>query len=226
MDNLLFTIGVFIAFHVIPALPPLRAFLVRVLGLKLYIAFYSVVSIGLLILVGMAYAEADYVQLWDQAYWMRWVPLVLMYPACVFLVGSLVNANPLSVGVRGDDFDPEKPGIVSVTRHPMIWAFLLWSVAHIVPNGDLASVALFGLFALLSLGGFWSLDAKKRRQLGAEKWVKLAGPTSIVPFYAALRGKTQVHWGVVLCQPTIGGLVLYAILMGGHYVIGGVDPLP
>ncbi|MFC1673988.1 NnrU family protein [Pseudomonadota bacterium] len=226
MEQLLLTMGVFIAFHVVPAIGSVRRFIVGAMGLRMYIAFYSMVSVGLLVLVGIAYSQADYVHLWDQAYWMRWVPLVLMYPACVFLVGSLVNANPLSVGVRPNDFEVDKPGIVSVTRHPLIWAFLLWSVAHMVANGDLASLLLFGLFTILSLAGFPSLDAKKRRELGAEKWAELAGKTSVIPFAAALTGRTQVNWGVVLCQPTIGGLIFYAVLLGGHWLVGGVDPLP
>jgi len=226
METLLLTIGVFIAFHIVPAIGPVRRGLIKVLGKAPYIVGYSMISLGLLGWVGIAYSEAEYVELWAQAEWMRWVPLVAMYPACVFLVGTLVHANPLSVGVRGDRFDPEEPGIVSVTRHPLMWSLLLWSGAHIVPNGDLASVLMFGLFTLLGAFGPMSLDAKARRQLGAERWAELAGPTSNVPFAAALLGRTKVDWGMVLCRPTIGGMILYAVLLGGHFYAIGVDPLP
>lgn len=226
METLLLTITVFIAFHVVPAIGPIRRGLIGTMGKAPYIVGYSMISLGLLGWVGIAYAEADYVELWEQAYWMRWVPLLAMYPACALLVGSLMHANPLSVGVRGDRFDPEKPGIVSVTRHPLMWALLLWSTAHIVPNGDVASVLMFGLFTLLGAFGPMSLDAKARRQLGPERWAELAGPTSNVPFAAILRGRIPADWGNVLCQPAIGGMILYAVLMGGHYFVIGIDPLP
>lgn len=226
METLLLTISVFVAFHIVPAIGPVRRSLIGVLGKAPYIVGYSMVSLGLLGWVGIAYSEADYVEVWAQAAWMRWVPLALMYPACVLLVGSLTQANPLSVGVRGSAFNPDKPGIVSVTRHPLMWALLLWSTAHMVPNGDGASLLMFGLFTLLGLFGPLSLDAKARRQLGAERWATLAAPTSSVPFWAALTGRTKIDWGNVLCLPAIGGMVLYGVLMGGHLYAIGVSPLP
>ena len=231
METLLITIAVFIAFHMVPAIGPIRRGLISVVGQVPYIVGYSMLSLGLLGWVGVAYAEADYVELWQQATWMRWVPLVLMYPACALLVGSLAHANPLSVefragGLRGDPFNPEKPGIVSVTRHPLMWSFVLWAVAHMVPNGDVASLLMFGLFALLGLAGPKILDAKAKRKLGAEKWAELSGPTSNVPFIAILKGSIPADWGNVFCQPAIGGMILYAVLMGGHIFVIGASPLP
>lgn len=226
METLLLTIGVFIAFHVIPAIGPVRRGLIATIGKVPYIVGYSMASLGLLGWVGVAYSEAEYIELWQTAEWMRWVPVILMYPACALVVGSLMHANPLSVGLRGDQFDPEKPGIVSVTRHPLMWGLLLWSLAHMAPNGDLASLLMFGLFTLLGLAGPPSLDAKARRKLGAERWAELAGPTSNIPFAAILRGRVPGDWGNVFCQPAIGGMILYAVLMGGHYYVIGISPLP
>jgi uncharacterized membrane protein len=226
METLLLTIGVFIAFHLIPAIGPVRRRLVASIGLAPYMVGYSMLSLGLLGWVGVAYAEADYVELWVQAPWMRWVLVLVMYPVSVLLVGFFLHANPLSVGFRGASFDPAKPGIVSVTRHPLMWALLLWALAHIVPNGDAASLLMFGLFALLGAMGPVSLDMKARRQLGAERWAALAGPTSSVPFWAALTGRGKIDWGNVLCQPAIGGMILYAALMGAHAYVIGVSPLP
>lgn len=226
METLLLTIGVFIAFHLIPAIGPVRRRLVANIGLVPYIVGYSMLSLGLLGWVGVAYAEADYVELWAQATWMRWVPVVVMVPVCVLLAGFFVHANPLSVGFRGASFNPDKPGIVSVTRHPLMWALLLWALAHIVPNGDVASLLMFGLFAVLGAVGPLSLDAKARRQLGAERWAALAKPTSNLPFAAALQGHSKIDWGNVLCQPAIGGMILYAVLMAAHPYVIGVSPLP
>jgi len=226
MEALLTSLGAFVAFHVVPAIGPLRRFLVGAMGSVMYTVTYSAVSVGLLVWVGFAYGEAEYVELWPRSEWMIWVPVALMYPACAFLMGSLKNANPLSVGVRADDYDPDRPAIVSITRHPLMWALILWSGAHIVPNGDQASVLMFGLFALYGAAGPRIIDAKKRRQLGFDAWAKLAGPTSSVPFWAALRGRTKVDWENVACAPGLGGLVLYAVLMGAHLFVIGVSPLP
>ena len=226
METLLLTIGVFIAFHLIPAIGPVRRRLVATVGLVPYIVGYSMLSLGLLGWVGVAYAQADYIELWVQAPWMRWVLVVVMVPVCVLLAGFFLHANPLSVGFRAASFDPAKPGIVSVTRHPLMWALLLWAAAHLVANGDLASWVMFGFFALLALAGPPSLDAKARRQMGAERWAALAGPTSSVPFWAALKGRGKIDWGNVLCQPVIGGMILYAVLMGAHPYVIGASPLP
>lgn len=231
METLLITIGIFIAFHMVPAIGPVRRGLISTIGKVPYMVGYSMLSLGLLGWVGVAYGEADYVELWQQATWMRWVPLILMYPACALVVGSLVHANPLSVpplfaSGNVDEFDPSKPGIVSVTRHPLMWGLMLWSIAHMVPNGDLASVLMFGLFTLLGLVGPKSLDVKAKRKLGAEKWAELAGKTSNVPFIAILKGSVPADWGKVFCQPAIGGMILYAVLMGGHIFVIGMSPLP
>lgn len=226
MADLILTLVVFAVFHMIPALGPVRRALVGAIGKAPYIVGYSMISIGLLGWVGVAYANAEYVHLWDQAYWMRWVPVVLMVPACMLLVGALTHANPLSVSLRAEGFNPEKPGIVSITRHPLIWGLVLWAVAHVIPNGDGASLVMFGFFALLGLVGPKSLDAKARRTLGEERWAELAGRTSSVPLLAVLRGRAAIDWPNVLCQPLIGGMVLYAVLMGGHLFAIGASPLP
>lgn len=226
MQTLILTICVFIVFHILPAIGPVRRTLIGAIGKGPYIVGYSMASLGLLGWVGIAYGEAEYIEVWAFDPWMYWVPVVLMYPACALLVGSLAHANPLSVGVRGDSFNPEKPGIVSVTRHPLMWGLVLWSASHMVPNGDVASLLMFGLFTGLGLAGPKSLDMKAQRKLGAEKWAALAGPTSNVPFAAILRGRTPADWGNVFCQPAIGGMILYGALMGAHYFVIGVSPLP
>ena len=60
------------------------------------------------------------------------------------------------------------PGIAGITRHPLLWAFTLWALAHMAPNGDLAHVLLFGLFAVFGIAGMSALDRRKRKQWGAD----------------------------------------------------------
>ena len=96
MIDLLLTIGVFIAFHLIPAIGPVRRFLLRAMGLRMYVGLYSAVSVGLLILVSVAYVNADSDILWPQWPWTRWVPVVIMPFVSLLLVSTLSEPNPFS----------------------------------------------------------------------------------------------------------------------------------
>jgi len=226
MTNLLLIMGVFIAFHIIPAIRPIRLFLVRTLGMKMYVVLYSAVSIGLLVLVAAAYTQADTDIVWPQWPWTRWVPVLTMPLACLFLVGTLTAPNPLSVGVKAHRYDPAHPGIISITRHPLIWAMVFWAVAHMAPNGDTASLLLFGLFAALGLMGPWSLDRKARKDMGEDAWRRLVAPTSNVPFWAILRGRTRLDLkGIGWLRILVAGL-LYVSILHTHELVIGMSPFP
>ncbi len=226
MSNLLLALGVFITFHAIPAAAPVRRALIEKFGKTVYIVGYFILSIALLTWVGFAYADADTSLLWPQWPWTRWVPVLVMPFVCILLVGALTQPNPLSIGVRAAQFDPARPRIVSITRHPIIWALVLWGLAHIVPNGNTASVLLFGLFVVLAALGPFSLDAKARRVLGGEDWARLAKPTSNVPFLAIFAGRTRLDWRGIGWVPVVGGLLLYGALLLAHPYVIGVSPLP
>jgi len=226
MINLLAALLVFIAFHAIPAIGPVRRTLVVKLGMGIYIVGYSALSILLLTWVVMAYGNADTDVVWPQWPWTRWVPLLTMPWACLFLVATFSEPNPLSVSVKAKQFDPAHPGTVSITRHPLIWALLLWSGAHLLPNGDTASIVLFGLFAALALMGPKSLDTKKRHELGDAEWQRLSAATSTIPFWAIVQGKTRLDLkGIGLPRIAIA-LALYATLLGLHPWVIGISPLP
>jgi uncharacterized membrane protein len=63
---------------------------------------------------------------------------------------------------------------------------------HLVVNGDLASVILFGSLLLLALGGTVSIDAKRRRSFG-DQWSRFIQATSNVPFAAIATGRNQLR---------------------------------
>jgi uncharacterized membrane protein len=46
------------------------------------------------------------------------------------------------------------------------WGVALWALVHLVVNGDLASLILFGSLLVIALGGTVSIDAKRRRKFG------------------------------------------------------------
>ncbi len=226
MAELLISLGVFIAFHIVPAIAPVRRVLVSAVGLKVYIVGYSFLSLALLAWVSWAYVNADTTVLWSQWPWTRWVPALVMPVSCLMLVSTLSEPNALSVGVRADQFDPARPGIVSITRHPLIWALALWALAHLAPNGDTASLLLFGLFAVLALFGPWSLDRKKRREMGTAKWLHLTQFTSSVPFWAVVRGRARLDLRGIGGRRALAAGVLYLVLLLGHEWAIGVSPFP
>ncbi len=226
MTDLLITIAIFIIAHMVPAVAPLRRALVSLLGRRTYIVGFSLISLGLLGWVGVAYFEAPYVELWAQAPWMRWAPVVLMAPACILLVAVFTHPNPLSVALRSQPFDPSRPGMVAVTRHPLLWALVLWASGHAVVNGDAASLIVFGLFAVLGAAGVFSIDARKKTKLGGEVWARLAATTSFLPFGATLTGHTKLGWNALGWGTLAGALVLYGTLLWAHPWVIGVSPLP
>ena len=83
---------------------------------------------------------------------------------CLLLAFGIAAPNPLSIASRNDTaYDPDHPGIVGCTRHPVLWAATLWASAHVPPNGDLAHVIVFCLFAVLGVFGALIVDIRKQR---------------------------------------------------------------
>lgn len=213
MTDLFLAIMAFILSHAIPAVKPLRAYLIRALGFKMYVTLYSMMSIGVLIWLGFAFAAAPYVEVWAFHDWTRWITIIVMAPSCALLMVGLFSPNPLSLSlISAESFDPARPGIAGVIRHPVIWAIGLWALAHMPPNGDVASLSMFSLLLLAGLSGPKSLDAKRRAKLGDDKWVTLAEAPKTL--------KGLKIW------PLVVGLILYAALFNVHEWVIGVQPLP
>jgi uncharacterized membrane protein len=193
------------------------------MGRGVYLAAYSALSLALLAWLIAAARRAESPLLWDPAPWQWHVTLVLMPLATFLLVAGLLATNPLSISFRsGSD-----PGaITAVTRHPVLWAFLIWALAHIPPNGDLVSVILFGGMASFSVAGFFILDAKARRRLGTERWHAVAGKTSVLPLATLLAGHTPWRHLIQLIPPAViaTGFHVWFVLQG-HALLIGPDPL-
>jgi uncharacterized membrane protein len=214
---------VFLALHMVPAIPPLRARLVRAVGRRNYLIGYSLVSLLALAWLFHATMRLDFVPLWDAAAWQAWIPLVLTPVALVFLVAGLLSPNPASITLRSPNLAPG--AITTVTRHPVLWGFALWAGSHLVPNGDMRSLLLFGSLLAFALLGMVMTDRRARRRL-EEHWPATAGSSSFLPFAAALAGRTRLR----LDRPLVIGLLASAaltawLLLGGHVVLFGADPL-
>ncbi len=226
LAGLALAVLVFVGSHVLVSSTPLRGVLVGVLGETGYTIAYSAMSAVFLVWVGWAYRAAPYEELWAPVAWARWVPILVMPVASVFLVAGLTTPNPTAVG--GDRLagrGEPATGILKVTRHPVMWAFALWAMAHIPINGDAASLFLFGSMLVLALAGQPLIDRKKKARLGAD-WERLAAVSSNLPFAALLSGRTRVSLAEIGWHRIGIGLVLYLGFLDFHARVIGVSPLP
>ncbi|MGD9508242.1 MAG: NnrU family protein [Geminicoccaceae bacterium] len=198
--------------HALPARPALRRRLTDLLGTRLYLLLYSAISLLLLWWLIAAAGRAPYVPLWEPAAWQVHTVMLAMAAACILVALAVGRPNPFSFG-GGDParFDPQRPGIVGLTRHPILLAAALWAGAHLLANGDLAHVLLFGAFLGMALTGMAALDRRARSRHGGDR-----------PKLAALRGPTLLPGDAL--RLALAAL-LFAALLLLHPAVIGVDPL-
>ena len=209
---------VFFVSHMVLVRPPVRPVLVALLSPRGFSLCYSLLSLTILWWLIVAARDAPYVALWAWEPWQTLVPVLVMLPVCLVLAFGIGVPNPFSFGGRNNNrFDPEHPGIVGLMRHPILVAAFLWSAAHVVPNGDLAHVILFGTFAVFSLAGMKLIDLRKQRDMGPA-WPALVADLKCSPRTA------RVNWRSFLIRATTG-VVLYLALAVLHPLFAGVDPL-
>jgi len=219
--------AVFLLSHAVPARPGVRAALVKALGERGFLIGYSVVSLAILAWLIVAAGRAPMIELWPFRHWQMWAPNLAMPLACMCAAFGIGAANPLSFGGHPNGrFDPAHPGIAGVARHPLLWAIALWSASHLVPNGDLAHVLLFGVFALLALAGMVMIDRRKRRQLGGQAWSHMAARTSLWPFAALISRRWRPRVLRIDPMRIAIGLLAWLVLLLAHPSVIGVSPLP
>ncbi len=215
----------FLGSHILLSSTGLRGTLREQLGERGFLLLYSAVALATLAWFIHSYVQSPLIPLWAFQSWMIYFPVTVMPFACVLLICGLTVANPTAVGMerRIAVHDPA-PGILRVTRHPVMWAIGLWALAHMVPKGDAASLIFFGMLALLALGGTLLIDRKKRLALGTH-WARLAEGTSNLPFLALFAGRTRLKPGEIGLLRLVAGLLLYAVLLLAHPLYAGM-PVP
>lgn len=216
MTEFLIAVLVFLAAHSLPAATGLRGRAIARIGRRAYLTLYSLLSLAVLAWLISAALRAPYVELWAPGPALMAVPLLAMLPACLLLAAGATRPNPLSVTFVGGPVDPEAPGILAVTRHPILWAFFLWAAGHAAANGDLVAVLLFGGFALFSLAGMPLLERRARRRGETEAFALTRGHLT-----ARCARALSLRTGIEL----LAGLALYAALLAAHGPVIGVDPL-
>ncbi|TDI55780.1 MAG: NnrU family protein [Alphaproteobacteria bacterium] len=217
---------VFVLAHVVPARPGLRGRLVGWLGQRTYQALYSALSLALLAWLISAAIRAPEIVIWEPARWQGVLALIAVPLALTLIFAGLIKPNPLSVSLSTKGYDPARPGLLAITRHPVLWGFSLWGGAHVAANGDLVGIILFGVLTLFALIGTKILDRRKARLLGDEEWRRLAAHTANAPFVAVLQGRARPGIDRPLLIGITAAVIASAILLaGGHLWLFGADPL-
>jgi len=164
-------------------------------GEKFYKGMYSVASlVGFVLMVyGFSKIRWDSPLLWVPPVGMRHLAALLMLPSLVLLVASQVPHNAIKAKLR----------------HPMVLAVKVWALAHLLANGKLADVELFGALLVWAVLNFRASRQRDRQ----------AVPDSSDGQVAPVDTSNTAR--VVL----IGVAVWAILLFGGHTWLFAVSPL-
>jgi len=148
MTLLIIGIIVFLGIHLLPTFPQFRERLIGSLGETGYKAAFGVLSIAGFVLLVWGFASAPVIQIWSPPPWTRWVAIILMLPAFIFLVAAYVPGR-----------------IKAKVKHPFLVAIKTWALAHLIANGDLASIILFGSFLAYAVYDRIALKGRRPTEL-------------------------------------------------------------
>jgi uncharacterized membrane protein len=189
MEVLIFGLIVVLGTHSLKVFAPAwRTALVARFGEGPYRGLYSLVSlIGLILTVwGFGRAWQDPTFVYAPPSWGRHVAMALMVPALILVFSSVFPAG----------------WIKRYVNHPLLIATMLWAIAHLLANGDLAGVVLFAAFLI------WAVVDR------------LVQPVRSAPAGIAAKPGRGDYAAIA------AGLALYAALVGGlHFWLFGVSPV-
>lgn len=185
MTLLILGILVFFGIHLVPAAPELRDRLVGRLGRRGWKGFMALIAIAGFVLMVRGWQRAEIVPVYTPPEFGHWLPRIFMLPALILLVAAYIPSN-----------------IKRVTRHPMLWATVIWAVAHLFANGDLRSLLLFGSFGLWALFDMWSANRR-----------------------GAFLSEQRIAW-YYEAATVFAGVVAYAMLVRFHGILFGVPVMP
>ena len=202
----------------------LRAALVRRFGVARFRATFSVLSIGALAFLIVAYRHAPAVPVWFAPRGLRDFLTLVMLVAFVLFAGALARRNLTSIG--GERAPPEPArGMQRITRHPMLWSFALWAAVHMIALGTADAFLFFGSFLVSAIRGMPSIDAKLASN-NPPLWAELARTTSIVPFGAVAAGRNRIVLSEIGWIGPLAALVVWAFFLAYiHRFLFGVSPL-
>ena len=208
--GLLFSAIAFVGTHFLLS-HPLRAPLVRAVGIGPFQGIYSLVALvtfGLMIYFYRLCGREP--PLWEvsDALWI--FSTLLMWLGSILFVGSFVR-NPALPGVRmARGLKPT--GVFAITRHPMMWGFASWAIVHLIVVAMPKALVFDGAIVFLALAGAVGQDRKKAGLMG-ERWHEWTAQTAFIPFTRGVANPGAVA--------LIGGTLLFLIATWAHPIPAG-----
>jgi uncharacterized membrane protein len=161
MGLLVMILGLMLFFgvHTLTTQRDLRARFIAWMGEGGYKIFYSLASVAGLALIAWgfgAYRATGWIDVWNPPKAFKHITVALMLPAVILVVASYLRGR-----------------IYTTLKHPMLTGIKLWAAAHLLANGDLGSIILFGSF--LAWAVFDRISLKHRPDAGAPP-IPVGGP--------------------------------------------------
>lgn len=129
-----------------------RAAMIGRYGQNAYRALHSLGSIlglGLMVYGFGVYRATGWIDVWQPPLWTRHLALTLTLPVFVLLAATVL------------------PGwIKAMAKHPTLLAVKIWATAHLLANGDLGSILLFGSFLAWAVMARISMKGRPEEQAG------------------------------------------------------------
>ena len=141
----------FLGVHTLTTQRDLRANLICSMGeggYKIGYALLSLVGLALIVWGFAHYRAAGMWNVWTPPTLLKHITVALMLPAVILVVASYIRGR-----------------IFATLKHPMLAGIKLWAAAHLLANGDLGSIILFGSF--LAWAVFDRISMKRRNAPGA-----------------------------------------------------------
>ena len=182
----------FLGIHTVTTQRELRARAIASLGeggYKIVYALLSLAGLALIVWGFAAYRATGWIDVWQPPKAFKHLTVALMLPAVILVVASYVRGR-----------------IYTTLKHPMLAGVKLWAAAHLIANGDLGSIILFGSF--LGWAVFDRISLKHRADSGAPP-IPVGGPGNdliavAVGIVAYLALAFAFH-PVVIGVPVMGG---------------------
>ena len=190
MSSLVLAAATFLALHVVVSGTRLRDGIVGAIGDGLYRGLFALASLATIVWMARAYAAAPGLPGRRRGRCIGSLCCWACRPPC---------SSP-SVSPRRTQRPPAPrasspracPCAASCgSRAPVFGGVAIWALAHLLVNGDAASLVLFGTLLALALLGPRLIDAKRARAYG-QRWAAFAAPTSVLPFAAIAAGRNRV----------------------------------
>lgn len=181
---------IFLGGHVITRLGWARAALVAKFGENVYRALHSLVALMGLAMIAHGfgvYRAGGYIPVWEPPRFLNHVVILLVWPALILLAATFLPGR-----------------IKAKAKHPMLAAIKIWALAHLLVNGDLGSILLFGSFLAWAV---WARIMLKRASTG-----------EVVPGAAALAPSPRND----LIAIALGTALAGAFVFGLHQALFGV----